>query len=177
MDFSVILSSAIRRDEESLFKRIVFMKPKKTNNILPNGMPLKIGIVMSVWHEKIIQALLSDVLCALSDCGVKKKNIFIKMVPGSFELPLAAKKMVQTKKVDAVLAIGCLIRGETDHYTYIASAVSRGIMQVGLETGVPVLFGVLTCTTMKQAKERSSGKKALGYHWGVAAVEIANKKK
>jgi len=143
-----------------------------------DGSGLKIGIVVSRWNEEVTSVLQKRCEQALRDSGVKKSNIFIVHAPGSFELPLAAKKMIGAKKVDAVVCLGCLIKGETMHFEYIAMAVSQGIMNVGLETGVPAIFGVLACLDVKQAKERAFEKgRDFGYEWGLSAVEAGLLKK
>jgi len=140
---------------------------------LQNGKTLKIGIIYSRWNIFFVESLLTNCLKALKECKVEKDNIFITQVPGSYELPWGAKKMIKQKNIDAVICLGCLIKGETMHFEYIAEAVSQGIMKLNLETGVPVVFGVLTCLTKKQAKERASGKLNSGREWGMAAVEMA----
>lgn len=138
-----------------------------------NGSKLKIGIVSSRWNDFITNPLVENCRQALLDCGVLKKNIFEMNVPGTFEVPLMAKKMIKIKKVDAVICLGALIKGETMHFEYIAEAVSSSIIRLNLETEIPVIFGILTCLTEKQATERSSGKLNNGYEWGMTAVEMA----
>ena len=137
-----------------------------------NGSALKIGIAVSRWNHEITDALLRDCLRALEDARVKKKNAIVMDVPGSFELPYAVLRLIQDDKVDAVVCLGCLIKGETMHFEYIAQAVSTGIMQVQLDTNVPVVFGVLTCLNEKQAYERSVGEGTHAYKWGLSAVEM-----
>lgn len=138
-----------------------------------NGSALTIGIVVSRWNREITDALLHGCLRALQDVRVKKKNIVVMDVPGSFELPFGASVLIKKKKSDAVICLGALIKGETPHDEYIATATSYGIMKVQLETGVPVIFGVLTCLNEKQARDRSVGSKSLAYEWGLSAVEMA----
>ena len=137
-----------------------------------NGSRLRIGIAVSRWNHEITDALLHDCLRALEAARVKKKNIAAIDVPGSFELPYAALRLIKDDKVDAVVCLGCLIKGETRHFECIAAAVSNGIMQVQLDTGVPVIFGVLTCLNEAQARERSVGKGSHAYAWGLSAVEM-----
>ena len=137
-----------------------------------NGSALKIGLAVSRWNHEITDALLRDCLRALEAARVKKKNIAAIDVPGSFELPYAALRLIEEDEVDAVVCLGCLIKGETRHFEYIAHSVSSGIMQVQLKTGVPVIFGVLTCLNEPQARERSVGKGSHAYAWGLSAVEM-----
>lgn len=137
-----------------------------------NGSSLRVGIAVSRWNRAVTDALLHDCRRGLEYARVKKKNIIIMDVPGSFELPYAAWRLIEDDKVDAVVCLGCLIKGETRHFEYIAQAVSSGIMQVQLSTGVPAVFGVLTCLNEVQARDRSVGKKSQAYNWGLSAVEM-----
>jgi 6,7-dimethyl-8-ribityllumazine synthase len=130
----------------------------------------KFGIVVAEWNEDITSALYEGAHQALLASGVKKKNIFRKEVPGSFELPLAAQWMAERKDIDAVICIGCVIQGDTPHFDYICKAVSYGIMKVGLKTNKPVAFGVLTTLNKKQALERAGGK--LGNKGEEAALTV-----
>ena len=139
-----------------------------------NGAKLKIGIAVSRWNGEITESLLEKCRVALLDSGVKEKNILTVEVPGAYELPYAASHLIKTKKPDAVICFGCLIKGETMHFEYIAEAVTQGIMNLNLNTGVPVIFGVLTCLNEEQAKARSgNNKNNHGYAWGQTAVEMA----
>lgn len=117
----------------------------------------KIAIVVAEWNEEITDALYQGALTALTT-RLPKENISRHVVPGSFELPLAAKWLVSKKDVDAVICLGCVIRGETPHFDYICQAVSHGIMDVGLQSGKPVIFGVLTTENKRQALDRAGGK-------------------
>lgn len=137
-----------------------------------DGKKLKVGIVASRWNPEIVDGLLEGCERALIESGVSNKKIFRIDVPGSFELPFGAQKIIKQKKVDVVIALGCLIKGETRHDEYIAHAVSHGIMRVGLDTGVPVIFCVLTCQTEQQAIARSTGDNNHGYFWGKTGVEM-----
>ena len=118
----------------------------------------KIGIVVSEWNDHITDSLLNGAKESLLEHGVLEKNILVKYVPGSFELPLGAKWMLEETNVNAVICIGCIIQGETRHFDFIAQAVADGIMKVGLEYSTPVIFSVLTCNTMEQAEDRAGGK-------------------
>lgn len=130
----------------------------------------KIGIVVSEWNAEITDALLEGAQAALVASGVKKRNIQVLTVPGSFELPLAAQRLVRHKRIDGVIALGCVIKGETPHFDYICQAVANGIMRVGLDAGKPVAFGVLTVLNKMQAMDRAGGK--LGNKGEEAAVTV-----
>ena len=125
---------------------------------LPDGSSFKIGIVVSQWNADITTALLNGARDTLIKAGVAESNIDVLYVPGSFELPYGARQLMKPGKCDAVICLGCIIQGETRHDEYIASAVASGIMQLGLMSGVPVIFGVLTTHDESQAKERAGGK-------------------
>jgi len=109
----------------------------------------------------------------LDDVGVKDENIFETQVPGAFELPLAARFLALSGTVDAVVCIGCLIKGDTQHFEYISDSVSSGIMSVGLQTSTPIIFGVLTVNTEQQALDRATGDDNHGISWAQTAVEMA----
>jgi 6,7-dimethyl-8-ribityllumazine synthase len=119
---------------------------------------MKIGIVVAQWNTSITSLLLKGACKFLKNVGVKSDNILVQYVPGSFELTLGAQWMAEQKKYDAVIALGCVIKGETKHFDFICTAVANGITEVGLKYNKPVVFGVLTTTTLQQAKERSGGK-------------------
>jgi 6,7-dimethyl-8-ribityllumazine synthase len=120
---------------------------------------VKIGIIVSEWNETITDALKEGALAFLSESGIAKEQISVHHVPGSFELPAAAAALFDADHTfDAVICLGCVIQGETRHFEFISQAVANGIMHVSLDYGVPVVFGVLTCDTMKQAQERAGGK-------------------
>ena len=119
---------------------------------------MKVGIVVSEWNEPITGALSKGALKFLKDAGVKAENITLIHVPGSFELTLGAQWLAAQKKIDAVIALGCVIQGETRHFDFICSAVASGITEVGIKFNKPVIFGVLTTNTLQQAKDRSGGK-------------------
>ncbi len=119
---------------------------------------MQIGIVLAEWNQEITNALLEGALSILKQHGVLKEHIHIHRVPGSFELPQAASMMVDALDLDAVICIGCIIQGETRHFEFIAQAVAKGSMDVSVNSGVPVIFGVLTTDTYKQALDRAGGK-------------------
>ncbi|MFI5164721.1 MAG: 6,7-dimethyl-8-ribityllumazine synthase [Bacteroidia bacterium] len=126
----------------------------KVELVFPDS--IKIGIVVSEWHPEITEALYRGAEKILLENKIKKENIFRKNVPGSFELPLGAQLL--SEKTKAVICLGCVIKGETDHYDFICDAVANGIMNVSLKANMPVSFGVLTTHTLEQAKERAGGK-------------------
>lgn len=125
---------------------------------LPEGARFKVGIAVSEWNREITEGMLNGALEVLEAAGVK--NVEVKWVPGSYELPLASQMMLESDKLelDAVIAIGSVIRGETAHFDYVCSATASGIMDVNLKTGKPVAFCVLTDNTEEQAVARSGGK-------------------
>ncbi len=140
-----------------------------------NAMGLRFALVVSRFNSFITERLLSGALDALQAAGAPEENIQVVRVPGSFEIPLAAKKLAEGARADAVIAIGCVLRGETAHFDYIASEVARGVQLAQLDTGVPIIFCVLTCDTLEQAIDRAGLKGGnKGHEAGVAAVEMAN---
>jgi len=141
---------------------------------LPDGSSFKIGIVVSQWNADITNALLEGAQDILLKSGVLQDNIEVLYVPGSFELPWGARQLMKQGKRDALICLGCIIQGETKHDEYIASAVASGIMQLGLMSGIPVIFGVLTTNTEEQAKERAGGKHGnKGVEAATAALQMA----
>lgn len=136
---------------------------------------IKIGIVVARFNEFISGKLLSGAMDALIRHEVKKEDIHIAWVPGAFEIPLVASKMVKSKKYDAVICLGAVIRGSTTHYDYVCSEVSKGIAQVSLQTEIPVLFGVVTTENIEQAIERAGTKSGnKGYDSALSAIEMVN---
>lgn len=141
---------------------------------LPDGSSFKIGIVVSEWNADITNALLEGAKETLLKAGVPDDNIEVLYVPGSFELPWGARQIMKPGKKDAVICLGCIIQGETKHDEYIASAVASGIMQLGLMSGIPVIFGVLTTNTEEQATDRAGGKHGnKGSEAALAALQMA----
>jgi 6,7-dimethyl-8-ribityllumazine synthase len=131
--------------------------------------------VVSRFNSFITERLAAGALDALGAAGAAAQNIELVHVPGSFEIPLTAKILAMAGRADAVIAIGCILRGETAHFDYVASEVARGVQLAQLDTGVPIIFCVLTCDTLEQAIDRAglkSGNK--GHDAGLAAVEMAN---
>jgi len=137
---------------------------------------LRVGIVVSDFNADITHALLEGALEALLEWKVQEKNISVVHVPGGFEIPLACKRLLRAKiKPHAIVALGCVLKGETKHDEYISHAVAGGIMHVMLENNVPISFGVLTPNTLEQAKVRSMGEMNHGKYTAVAALEMALK--
>lgn len=135
----------------------------------------RFGIVVSRFNDLVTTKLLDGALETLQSQGVTEDEITLVWVPGSFEIPFAAKKLATSKQVDAVICLGALIQGETTHFDYIAQATSYGILEAGLESGVPVIFGVLTTDNVEQALERAGGKMGhKGVDVALAAIEMAN---
>lgn len=148
-----------------------------------DGQGLRIGIVHARWNSDVINALVEGAVDQLKTIGVTEDNIVVMSVPGSFELPFGTKTLYQQgkkdgKPFDALISIGVLIKGSTMHFEYIADAATHGLMKLQEEINIPVIFGVLTCLTDEQAKQRA-GLTADGHNhgndWGSAAVEMATK--
>jgi 6,7-dimethyl-8-ribityllumazine synthase len=135
----------------------------------------KFALVVSRFNDFITEKLLSGALDALIRSGADDKDIEVVKVPGAFEIPIVALKMAKTKRFDAVICLGAVIRGSTPHFDYISAEVSKGVAMAGLESGIPVIFGVITTDTIEQAIERA-GTKAGNKGWSaaIAAVEMAN---
>jgi 6,7-dimethyl-8-ribityllumazine synthase len=139
-----------------------------------NGSGCRFAIVVSRFNQEITDGLLKGALSALVQAGVGEGDVTTVRVPGAFELPVAARKLAESKRFDAVIAIGCLFKGETMHFEYIAEACAHGLMEVSGATGVPVLFGVLTAMTEEQAHERAAeGDGNKGREVALAAIEMA----
>ncbi len=140
-----------------------------------NGRGLRIGLVSSRFNDFIVTNLVRGAETALRQCGVSASNIAYVQVPGSFELPAAAMKMAKSQKYDAIVCLGCVIRGATSHYDLVCAEATKGIAQVGAQTGVPTIFAVVTTDTIEQAIERAGTKMGnKGYEGALAAVEMAN---
>jgi len=139
------------------------------------GKGLRFGLVASRFNEFITKKLIEGAQDALLRHGVSEADIDAVWVPGSFEIPLAAKKLAQSKNYDAVICLGAVVRGGTPHFEYIATEVTKGIAAVGLETGLPVIYGVITADTLEQAIERAGTKMGnAGFEAAEKAIEMAN---
>jgi 6,7-dimethyl-8-ribityllumazine synthase len=157
------------------------MSGKMTEKLQPgkidggiNPAGLRFGVVVSRFNSFITERLLQGALDALERSGAASKDVDVVHVPGAFELPLTAKKLAQTGRYDSIIAIGCVLRGETVHYDYVCSETSRGLQLAQMDTGVPVMFCVLTCDTLEQAIDRAGLKGGnKGSEAGLDAVEMA----
>ena len=135
---------------------------------------MRFAIIVARFNEEITSGLLSGARAALAEASVRDEDVFVVHVPGAFEIPVAAMRLAETGDFDAVICLGCLIKGDTMHFEYIASATSHGIMDVSTTTGVPVAFGVLTTMTDEQAEVRSApGPDNKGREAALAAIEMA----
>ncbi len=141
---------------------------------VPSAKPYVYGIVVAEWNSEITGALLEGCIKTLRKHGALEENIDVYPVPGSFELSAGANLLAESSKYDAVIAIGCVIQGETRHFDFICSAVAHGITEVGIKTGIPAIFGVLTTENQEQAKDRSGGKHGnKGEEAAVTAIKMA----
>lgn len=148
--------------------------PKEIQGNL-NATGFRFALVASRWNDLVVNRLVAGALDALERLGANSDNLTVCRVPGSFELPLAVKKLAQTGKWDAIICLGAVIRGETPHFDYIAGEVTKGIAQVALDTGIPVTYGVITADSVEQAINRAgmkSGNK--GFEAAMSAVELVN---
>jgi len=144
------------------------------SSTVPSGDSLTIGLVVSKWNEKITESLFNGAFTTLTEFGVKANNIKRIDVPGSFELVFGSKKMIQAK-VDVVIAIGCVIKGETEHFDYICQSVSKGIVDLNINFDTPVVFCVLTDNNIQQSIDRSGGKHGnKGVEAAITALKLAN---
>lgn len=135
---------------------------------------LKFGIVVSRFNDFISNRLLEGALDALQRHGARDADIVIVKVPGSFEIPMVAKRMAFLKSYDAIICVGAVIRGATPHFEYISSEVAKGIATIALESGIPVIFGILTTDNVEQAIERAGVKNNKGWDAAITAMEMAN---
>ncbi len=139
------------------------------------GEGLKVAVVVARFNDFITSRLQEGAIAALSQYGVADDDITVVSVPGSFEVPFVAKRLAAANKHDAVVCLGAVIRGETDHYEHVAGEAAKGIAAAGMSSGVPVIFGILTTDTVEQAINRAGGKSGnYGYSAAVTAIEMAN---
>ena len=139
------------------------------------GEGLKVAVVVARFNDFITSRLLEGAISALSQHGVADDDVTVVSVPGSFEVPFVAKRLAAANKHDAVVCLGAVIRGETDHYEHVAGEAAKGIAAAGMASGVPVIFGILTTDTVEQAINRAGGKSGNhGYSAAVTAIEMAN---
>ncbi len=141
--------------------------------VAPEGM--RVGVIASRFNSFIVEKLLDGAIDGLVRHGVEEKNITAAWVPGAFEIPITAKKMAESGKYDAVICVGAVIRGSTSHYELVINETTKGIAQVGLQSGIPVLFGVITTENIEQAIERAGSKAGnKGYDCALSAIEMVN---
>lgn len=139
------------------------------------GTGLKIGIVVSRFNEFITSKLFDGAVDALRRHGINEDDVTVMWVPGAFEIPLAAKKLVEHNGFDAIITLGTVIRGATPHFEYVSSEVAKGVANIGMQSGIPIMFGVLTTDSIEQAIERAGTKAGnKGYEAAVGAIEMAN---
>ena len=151
------------------------MKEVKVLEGMYNAQGMRFGVVVSRFNEFLTSKLLGGALDCLHRHGADEDDITVAWVPGAYELPLVAKKMAESKKYDAIIAIGVVIRGATSHYDYVCNEVSKGVAQVSLQSEIPVLFGVVTTENIEQAIERAGTKAGnKGYDCALSAIEMAN---
>jgi len=149
------------------------LQPSKIDGSL-SAQGLRFGIVVSRFNSFITERLLAAAVDALERSGAGSKDVDVMHVPGSFELPLASKKLAVTGKYDALISIGCILRGETSHYDYVCSETARGLQLAQMDSGLPIIFCVLTCDTLEQAIDRAGLKGGnKGFEAGLAAIEMA----
>jgi 6,7-dimethyl-8-ribityllumazine synthase len=149
------------------------IKMKFEGNLVGSG--LKIAVVVGRFNEFITSKLLGGAEDALYRHGVEETDVDVVWVPGAFEIPLIAKKLADSKKYDAIITLGTVIRGSTTHYDYVCNEVAKGVASITLQTGVPVIFGVLTTENIEQAIERAGTKSGnKGWDAGISAIEMAN---
>ena len=140
-----------------------------------HGAGLRVALVVSRFNEVVTTRLLAGARSALERHGVSDDDVDVAWVPGAFELPMAARRLAESRRYDAVACLGAIIRGETPHFEFIAAETERGIGQVAQETGVPTIFGVITPNTLEQALDRADGKVGnKGYDAAISAIEMAN---
>lgn len=141
---------------------------------IPDASKMRFGIVVSDWNNEVTWSLLEGAINTLKKNGAKEKDIVVKHVPGSFELTLGAQFLAEYDDTDAIICLGCVIQGETPHFTYICQGVTQGITQLNMEYNIPFIFGVLTTSTHQQAKERAGGKHGnKGIEAAITAIKMA----
>ena len=148
--------------------------PGGTPDALPSAEGLRFALAISRFNASVTDSLANAARQALTSAGAHDRDVEEVWVPGAYELPQAARALAQTGRFDAIVCLGCVIRGETPHFEYISSAVAHGVMQASADTGIPIAFGVLTTDTMKQAEEHSAaGRDNKGWEAAAAAIEMA----
>ena len=135
--------------------------------------PLRVAVLQSSWYPKILAGLLTGALAALRKHGVEDEHTLVIDVPGAYELPQAAARLIQSERLDAIVALGCVLRGETPHFDHVARSVVDGLLRVAMDSGVPVGLGVITADTIEQAQARSSTTTGKGGNKGIEAADAA----
>ena len=144
-------------------------------NSVPDASEMNIGIVVAEWNRNITEKLLRGACDTLERHGVKPENIVVKRVPGSFELTFGAKRLAESKELDAIIVLGCVVRGDTPHFDYVCSGVTHGITELNLMYDIPFIFGMLTTNTMQQAEDRGGGRLGnKGDEAAVTAIKMVN---
>ncbi|MFT5601127.1 MAG: 6,7-dimethyl-8-ribityllumazine synthase [Flavobacteriales bacterium] len=144
---------------------------------IPSGKGMRIGILVSEWNENITFGLRDGAITALKDCGVTENDIIVKLVPGSFELPLAAQYLLKRDDIDGVVCLGSVVQGETKHFDFVCQGTTDGVMNVSLKYNKPAIFGVLTDNTMQQGIDRSGGKHGnKGIECAIACIKMIHLK-
>jgi 6,7-dimethyl-8-ribityllumazine synthase len=147
-------------------------------SLVPSAEGFRFGIVVSEWNNDITSELMKGAFQTLVKLGAKEENIHVHWVPGSFELTFGAKVLAESGKVDAVLCLGCIIQGDTPHFTYVCEGVTQGVTQLNLLYNIPFIFGILTTSNLEQARERAGGKLGnKGDEAAVTAVKMVHLKK
>jgi len=146
----------------------VFLPRERSGSLDAKG--LKIGVICARWNPTVTDALLASALESLASHSAESQDVFVVRVPGAFELPVAARESIESEKPNAIVALGAIVRGETSHHDVLAHAVAGALAQLSAETGTPIGFGLLTCETMEQARDRASK----GSEAAEAAIEMAN---
>lgn len=144
-------------------------------NSVPDASEMSFGIVVSEWNKYITEKLLKGACNTLEKHGVKPENIVVKRVPGSFELTFGAKRLAESQEVNAVIALGCVVKGDTPHFDYVCSGVTQGITELNLMYDIPFIFGLLTTDTMQQAEDRAGGRLGnKGDEAAITAIKMAS---
>lgn len=144
-------------------------------NSVPDARDMKFGIILSEWNQNITGALLEGAINTLKKHGVKEENILVKTVPGSFELTFAAARLSKYTDVNAVIVLGCVVRGDTPHFDYVCMGTTEGIMQLNVRGDKPVIYGLITANDMQQAEERAGGKLGnKGNEYAIAAIKMVD---
>jgi 6,7-dimethyl-8-ribityllumazine synthase len=146
-----------------------------TDAPMPEASDMRIGIVVSEWNNNITEDLLAGAFETLKKYGVKEENIIVRSVPGSFELVFGCSQMIKYGNVDGVIAIGCIIRGDTPHFEYISGGATQGLIELNLKSDIPVVFGVLTTNNLQQAEERAGGMLGnKGDEYAITAIKMVD---